>query len=171
MKKFSYIIFFILFFSCSSFADVYDHPAKPEFIYSQIPQMGSIKCKFRQVKYIHNISKPVESGGDFEFVENKGVYFHTNYPVKSEVNYTNKNYKEVNDIIKALSSKKYSALERDFNFYFESKNSNWILGMKPKKNSDAINFISCITIEGNSYIHKINIIQKNGNKTLLWFIK
>ena len=171
MKKLGLLTVFILFFICPAFADVFDYPAKPDVISSQIPKMESIKCRFRQTKYIHNISKPLVSGGDFEFVENKGVYFNTVYPVKSKVNYTNKNYKEVNDIIKAISSKKYSVLEKDFNFYFESKNQDWCLGMTPKKNSDAINFISCITIEGNSYIHKINIIQKNGNKTLLWFTK
>lgn len=152
-------------------ADVYSSPANLSDISRQIPKMDSIKCKFRQEKYLQNISKPLVSTGDFEFVENKGVYFYTQYPVKSTIDYTNKNYKQINDIIKAISTKKYSKLEKEFNFYFSKSLNTWSLGMKPKKNSNTYNYISSITIEGSNYIHKVDIQQKNGNKTVLWFTK
>lgn len=173
MKKFSFIsiIFLFLFFCSPVFADVYNSPAALESISTKIPQFGSIKCKFKQEKYIPNITKPLVSGGDFEFVENKGVYFYTTYPVKSVVDYTNKNYKQINDIIKAISSKKYSALEKEFSFFFTKQSENWTLGMKPKKNSKAYNYISSITVNGVDYIYKIEIAQTNGNKTVIWFKK
>ena len=170
MKKVS-LIFLLLFLCSSAFAGVYDFPTNLKTISNQIPKMGSIKCKFRQEKRLQNIAKPIISSGNFEFTENKGVRFITQYPIQSTVDYTNKNYKQINDIIHAISTKKYSKLEKEFHFFFEGDTNLWTLGMKPKENSNAYNYISSITISGAEYIHKIDIQQTNGNKTILWFTK
>ena len=162
----------MLFFLCNSvFAGVYDYPAKLESVVSQIPKMENVDCKFRQEKHLKNIAKPIVSGGDFKFVKNKGVYFYTTYPIKSYVDYTNQNYKQINDVIKALTSKKYSKLEKEFKFYMTKNSNQWTLGMRPKEKSGAYNYLSNITIEGDNYIRKIDIVQTNGNMTKIWFIK
>ena len=171
MKKFSFIILLFFIISCPVLADVYKFPSNFESISKQIPKIHSIKCKFKQEKHLQNISKPLISSGDFEFVENKGVYFHTLYPFESTVDYTNKNYKQINDIINAISAKKYSILEREFYFFYEGNINKWTLVMKPKKNSNAYNYISSITLNGADYINKIIIKQTNGNMTTLWFTK
>ena len=172
MKKISILfIIFLIFCIPAGANDVYNHPATLEQISNQIPEMKSVKCKFKQEKHLQNIQKPLVSGGDFEFLENKGVYFHTKYPVESTVDYTNKNYKQINDIVKAISTKKYSKLEKEFDFYYQGKLENWALGMKPKKTSGAYNYISDITINGSDYINKLDITQTNGNKTVIWFTK
>ena len=170
-KIISIFIISIYCFITPVFADVYDYPVNLRNIADQIPEMQSIKCKFKQEKTIPNISKPLISSGDFEFVKNKGVYFNTTYPIKSSVDYTNKNYKQVNDIVNAISAKRYEKLEKEFNFYFTGKSTNWTLGLKPKQNSPAKNYIASITISGSNYISQININQTNGNKTAIWFIK
>jgi len=171
MGKYISVIILLLSFACSAFADVYNSPTNLENISRYIPKMGSIKCKFKQEKYLKNIEKPLVSSGDFEFAEKNGVYFYTKYPVQSTVDYTNKNYKQINDVVNAVSTKKYSRLEKEFNFYYEGNSDKWTLGMKPKKTSNAYNYVSSITIDGTDYINKINIIQTNGNKTVLWFTK
>lgn len=164
-------IIFLSFYSTSVFADVYDNPVKLQTISAQIPDMKSLKCKFKQEKYINNIQKPLVSSGDFEFVEGKGVYFHTTYPIDSTADYTNKNYKQINDVVNAIQSKKYSPLEKNFSFYFEQNDKDWTLGMKPKENSNTSGFISNITVTGSDYIKQIIIKQSNGNKTVIWFTK
>jgi len=173
MKKYNFIftifILFNLFLPVQ--ADVYEYPAGLGSIAGKIPEMESIKCKFKQEKTMPNISKPLVSGGDFEFVKNKGVYFNTTYPIKSSANYTNKNYKQVNDIVNAISAKKYERLEKEFSFFFTGKSDNWTLGLKPKQNSPVKDYISSITIQGSDYISMIKISQTNGNKTVIWFTK
>lgn len=171
VKKISLSILISIFISIQVIADVYDHPISLKTLSTEIPNMGSIKCKFRQEKHLQNIDKPLVSSGDFEFIENRGVYFYTQYPIKSTVDYTNKNYKQINEVVKAISTKKYSRLDKDFEFFYEKKNASWNLGMKPRRNSEAYNFISSITINGTDYINKISILQTNGNKTILWFTK
>ncbi len=171
MRKIFFVVFIILIFPCFAFGDVYDYPQSLENISKQIPKPENIKCKFKQERYLKNIKNPIVSGGDFEFVKSKGVCFLTTYPVVTKTDYTNKNYRQINDIISAISSKKYSKIEKEFNFYYEVKNSDWTLGMKPKKNSKTSDFIKSITICGKDYIKKIETSQTNGNKTVLWFIK
>ena len=167
------IILLIIIFSAISptFGNVYEHPSDLDGIIKQIPKIGSIKCKFRQEKHLQNISKPLVSSGDFEFTVNKGVHFHTLQPVESTISYTNKNYKQINDVINAISTKKYSKIDREFNFFFEGDFKKWSLGMKPKKQSKSYDYITFITIDGTDYINKISIWQTNGNRTVLWFIK
>ena len=170
MKKFSLIIIFLLL--CHPvFADVFDYPSSLENIFNQTPKITSIKCKFKQEKYIPNITKPIVSEGDFKFIENEGVTFYTTYPVKSVTDYSNKNYKQINNVINAISSKKYSKLEKEFSFFYTNKSNNWIIGLKPKKNSNAFDYISSITIYGTDYINRVDIKQINGNKTKIWFEK
>ncbi len=161
----------LLFIALPAFADVYDYPVKLANIYSRLPQIKNLKCTFKQEKYLQNISKPVISGGDFEFIEGKGVYFHTTYPIKSTADYTNKNYKQINEVVKAVSTKKYSGLEKEFSFFYTDNADFWTLGMKPKEQSSAGNVISSITVTGTDYINQIDIEQTNGNKTKIWFQK
>ena len=168
MKK---ILIFLILLLNFSFAQIFDNPAKLENVIGNIPKIKSIKCKFKQEKRLNNISKPIISKGDFEFIENKGVYFNTTYPIESRTDYTNKKYKQINEIIEAVSKKRYSKLEREFDFYYIGNIANWSLGLKPKKNSDSYNFIKSIVIEGKDYINKISIHQINGNSTIIWFIK
>lgn len=169
MKRFSLLILSILFLFNPVFADLYSKQATPDYISKNLPALNSIECKFRQEKTLTNISKPVVSSGDFKFVKGEGVYFYTKYPVQTKADYTNKNYKQINSIIKAISAKKYSKL--DFDFYYEGNISKWSLGMKPKKTSDAYTVLNSITIDGTDYINKITILQTNGNKTVIWFTK
>lgn len=170
MKKI--LIILILFISNFCYADVFNNPSKIENIINKLPELKSIKCKFKQEKTVSKNLKPLISGGDFEFIENKGVYFYTKYPYEVKTDYTAKNYKQINEIIKAISKKQYSSLEKEFYFYFEGDETNWILGLKPKKTSKSNNVLSSITIKGDkSKINEIKISQKNGCRTSIWLQK
>ncbi|MCR5261969.1 MAG: outer membrane lipoprotein carrier protein LolA [Candidatus Gastranaerophilales bacterium] len=171
MKKFSIFFFIFIIATNSVFADVFDSPAKVKQLAAQIPVMDSISCKFKQEKYLKNIEKPLISYGNFEYKKNIGIVFDTTYPVQLKTSYTNENRKQINSVINAISSKKYSELEREFDFFFEERNNNWTLGLKPKQSQNSSKILKSITISGNAIIENIEILQNNGNKTVLWFTK
>ena len=171
MKKFSLLLLSFVLFTNLVYADLFSSQHSLESISKKIPEIHSIKCNFKQEKHLNNISKTLVSSGDFEFIENKGVIFYTKFPFESVTDYTDKGYKQVNDIIKAISSKRFNRIEKEFDFYYETNGTNWSLGMKPKSSSSAANYISSIIIEGTDYINKITINQMNGNKTFIWFTK
>ncbi|MCD7878797.1 MAG: hypothetical protein LUG16_02550 [Candidatus Gastranaerophilales bacterium] len=168
-KIYCLLLIFLLFISGSVNANQND-AVKIDSLIKELPEFNSISCKFKQEKQLQNISKPIISGGNFKFTKNEGIVFETTYPIKSEVSYTNKNYKQINEIIKAISSKNYSKIEKEFLIYFEKKDSNWKLTLKPEQNSKTQEVLNSITIEGSEIINKIIIDLKNGNKTTIWFM-
>ena len=89
--------------------------------------------------------------------------------IKSTTSYTNKDCEQINDIIMAISNKKFSKLDNKFDFYYQSRDENWTLGLKPKQNTVTDKYIDSITIDGNRYIKKIVILMKDGSKTTQWF--
>ena len=166
INKFLLTIFILISFISTANASLYDKPTKISEFINELPKLNkNINCKFKQEKHITNIATPITSGGNFRFIKDKGVYFETTYPIKSNVSYTNQDYKQINDIILAISNKKYSKLEKEFDFFYKRNNNNWTLGL-----SQVINYLNSITIEGEDNINKININLKNGNSTILWFI-
>lgn len=170
IKFISLFFIYAFIFFVPAFANVWNNKSSTESIIPKLPELNDITCKFKQEKIIPDIDKALISSGDFKFIKNEGVYFYINYPVQSTVDYTNKNYKQINDVIKAIASKKYKKLEKEFDFYFENmNNNNWKLGLKPKEKT--AEFLSSIIIEGSDYIQKIKIEMINGNITTIWFTK
>ena len=169
MKNKLFLTFLLLFFALTARADVFDYPSKISDFINKIPQVTDITCDFKQQKDIKNVKKPVVSGGKFTFDKKKGVVFETLYPVKSTVSYNNRDYKQINDVIKAISDKKYSKIEAEFDFYFQNGKDKWTLGLKPKTSSKTKEILFSIEIYGSLQIDKIIIRTQNGNKTTIWF--
>ena len=167
--RFSTVFLLMFFLFQPARALVWDNPAPLEKIQTSLPDIKSIKCGFYQQKFLPDIEKPIVSSGSFEFIENEGVYFHIKSPVQAEINYTNKNYKQINDVINALSNKKYNKLEKEFDFYYEEEKDKdaWILGLKPKEK--AAGYLSSVVIEGRENISRIKIELINGCITKIVF--
>ena len=119
---------------------------------------------------IKNLQRPLLSEGNFRFVKGEGVYFETLYPIKSTVSYTNKEYKQINDIILAISNKKYSKIDREFDFFLSKNEDVWELELKPKTGSRSEKYLETLNIEGEKYINKIIITAKDGSRTTQWFL-
>ena len=156
-------IFFML--NLQSFANVFDYPKKISEFENNLPKLESINCKFSQEKIFPNSNVILKSSGDFEFKENIGVTFYTTYPIKSTTSYTTKEYRQINNIILAISKKNYSKLEKEFKFFFINQGNTWTLGLVPQKNSPAYNYLNSIEISGSDYIKKMTIITKDGTRT------
>lgn len=173
MKLFN--LFLILLLACAGvYAEVFENPSDIDTIKNNVSEIRDIKCKFKQEKHMQGLTKTLISGGNFEFKKGSdgGIYFYTTYPIKSTIEYSNRTYRQINDIINAISTGKYSKLERDFEFYYELAIEGWVFGLRPKVNSGAYNYLDFIKVEGKSdLIQKIDITQKNGNRTEIWFIE
>ena len=162
------ILSFFIFLS-SVDASVFDNKIDAKSLSEKLPKLDSISCKFKQERKLKNIDKVLVSGGDFKFDKNDGIFFETTYPIKSTTSYSNKDNQQINDIILAISNKKYSKLDKMFDFYYEKKDLIWALGLKPKEKTPSDKYISSIIIEGTDYINKIEILMKDGSATTQWF--
>jgi len=134
----------------------------------ELPDMDSINCKFRQEKVFSGMM--IKSSGDFVYEKNKGVTFYTTYPVKSTASYTTKEYRHINNVISAISSKNYSKLEKDFSFDFSKSGEFRTLKLAPKPASQAYGYLKTLEITcSKSKIDKIVISMCDGTKTSIWF--
>ena len=129
-----------------AYANVFEHEAQLDKIVKELPELNSIKCKFRQEKQISNIL--LKSSGDFTFDKGKGVIFYTTFPVKSTTSYTSREYRQINSVIAAISNKSYSRLQKDFKFYFHREAQRWELGLIPKSGTPAYDYLKSIEING-----------------------
>lgn len=168
VKKFL-IIFIILFMSLPAFADVFNHPQKLSYIIQNLPEFNNIKCKFEQEKALPGSNVILKSSGNFEFEKEKGIVFKTTFPVQSETNYNTDGYKQINDIINAISNKNYGKIEAVFDFYFEQKGGKWTLGLVPKKSKQPSKYIKSIEIEGEKNISMMKITTQNSVVTKIRF--
>ena len=167
MKKIFILI--LLFLTSPVFAGLYDKEEPLNNISKKIPALNNISCKFRQEKQASNIV--LKSSGNFVFDKSKGVTFYTTYPIKSTTSYSTREYKQINNVISAISNKSYSRLEKDFKFYFQKENDIWTLALMPKQTSQAYNYLKTIEITGEAEkINKIMILTCDKTKTTIWFI-
>lgn len=168
LKKFLVVIFLTLFVTQCAFADnIFDYPANAVDVAEKLPQLKSVSCKFTQEKTLKN--KTLKSGGNFQFIKDKGVIFETLYPVKTTSSYTSSQNKQISDIIKGIASKDYSFINKNFNLFYMSENLNWTVALTPKKKSPAYDHIESIIIYGRDDINKLNINTSNGTSTSINF--
>jgi len=162
-------IFFITMQTAA--AGVFDHPQKLSEIYPQLPQLHSVNCKFKQEKTLPNTATTLTSSGDFQFIKDKGVVFKTTYPIESTTSYNASEFKQINEVIRAISNKSYSKIENIFDFYFTKTGEIWTLGFIPKKSHQSAKYLASVEIEGQNDISKIIIIMKNSTRTTIRFYK
>ena len=163
------IILLYLSFVLTCNATVYNNKISAKELSKILPTLNDIDCKFKQEKVLKNINKPLISGGNFSFKKQEGIFFDTTYPIKTTTSYTNKDCEQINDIIMAISNKKFTKLDSKFNFYYEKLENIWILGLRPKEKTNIDKYIDSITIKGLDNIQEIVILMKDGSKTTQWF--
>ena len=75
-------------------------------IAEQIPELKNVSCTFTQKKTRNDVE--LNSGGNFQFIEGKGVIFETMYPIHMITGYESPRTKHINDIILAVAKKDYT---------------------------------------------------------------
>ncbi len=162
------ILFATLFIAQSTMANgIFDNPTTPWDVAEKLPPLDNISCKFTQEKSFKN--KTVKSGGNFEFIKDKGVIFETLYPVKSTSTYTSEGNKQINGIITGIANKNYSYINKNFNLFYISSATDWTLALKPKEKSPAFGQLESIIINGTNNINKMIIKTTNGVTTEINF--
>ncbi len=175
MKHFGITIFiFLLITGLKSFAEnIFENKIDAKTASQKIPQFESTSCKFSQEKYMKTAQAHIKSSGNFKFLKDRGVIFETLYPIQSTATYTKGQNKIVNSIIRAISSKNYSYLEKNFDTYYKSTNNIWFLALKPKSANEMNGEILSIIIKGTKNNNRGTIsqiiIDAKGTKTTLSF--
>lgn len=174
MKKNILLLALLLFaiYKNAYASDIFNHPISAEDASKKMPVFENKTCKFTQNKYLTSSKINLTSGGNFQFIKDKGVNFETTYPIQAKNSYTTADNKQINSIVKAVVNKNFSYIEKNFDLYYMPLNSSqWIFALKPKSKSPLNKSLKslCITgenINNSGIITKMTISTENNTTTI-----
>ena len=156
----------------------------------RVAQVSVLRGEFAQEKRIEGFKNPLRSQGRFLLARDKGVVWTTLKPFPSEVVLTRERIlsrqrdgstrveldarqqpalRAVNEMMFALMSGDVKALTGRFDAQAQLlPGSDWKLVLKPKPGAVAQAFTS-ITLEGDRYVRRVGIDERNGDRTQLQF--
>ena len=174
MKKTALLVLFFFLYSAAAGAQsVFSYKTTAENAAKNTPAFESTSCKFSQEKLMKSSNMTLKSGGNFKFIKDKGVIFETTYPIQSTASYTSGQNKVVNRVIKSITNKDYSYLEKNFDLYHMNTKTGWVLALTPKAGGQLQGEMKNIQIfgtntNGKGHINKI-IIDATSIKTTQTF--
>lgn len=177
MKRIILFIFTIILTSFTQIAfaeEIFNHSISAVKAASIMPAFENASCKFEQTKFLKASSTALKSGGNFNFIKDKGVIFETTYPIQSTTSYTSEQNKRISSIIKSIINKNYTYLEKNFDLYYQpGSETTWILALKPKTTGQLKGELCSIIIYGmtNNQVGTITkmIIDTSNTKTTISF--
>ena len=159
-------------------------------VQQRVAQVTVLRGEFTQEKRIEGFKNPLRSQGRFLLARDKGVVWTTLKPFPSEVVLTRDRIlsrqrdgstrveldarqqpalRAVNEMMFALMSGDVKALTGRFDAQPQLlPNNGWKLVLKPKPGAVAQAFNS-ITLEGDRYVRRVGIDERNGDRTQLQF--
>ena len=159
-------------------------------VQQRVAQVTVLRGEFTQEKRIEGFKNPLRSQGRFLLARDKGVVWTTLKPFPSEVVLTRDRIlsrqrdgstrveldarqqpamRAVNEMMFALMSGDVKALTGRFDAHPQLlPNNGWKLVLKPKPGAVAQAFNS-ITLEGDRYVRRVGIDERNGDTTQLQF--
>ena len=159
-------------------------------VQQRVAQVTVLRGEFTQEKRIEGFKNPLRSQGRFLLARDKGVVWTTLKPFPSEVVLTRDRIlsrqrdgstrveldarqqpalRAVNEMMFALMSGDVKALTGRFEAQPQLlPNNGWKLVLKPKPGAVAQAFNS-ITLEGDRYVRRVGIDERNGDTTQLQF--
>jgi len=159
-------------------------------VQQRVAQVTVLRGEFTQEKRIEGFKNPLRSQGRFLLARDKGVVWTTLKPFPSEVVLTRDRIlsrqrdgstrveldarqqpalRAVNEMMFALMSGDVKALTGRFDAQPQLLPDNgWKLVLKPRPGAVAQAFVS-ITLEGDRYVRRVGIDERNGDRTQLQF--
>jgi hypothetical protein len=135
---------------------------------------------------LSEIPRPLIATGEFTFVRDLGVYWHTRQPFDSVVVLTGAGLAQSDEgrpaqrisadeqpavrliatIFMSLFTLDTQRLSRDFDLYFERQDDRWTIGLKPRSKAIAGVF-SQATVSGAQDVEQIVFTDAQGDRTVI----
>ena len=132
---------FYCFLPANAQDSIFNHKITPQQAAKFLPAFNSTSCKFNQTKILVNkgsTNVTLKSGGDFQFIKDKGVIFETKYPIESVSSYTS----------------------------YIKPSEQWELVLVPKPASSAAQHLKMIYLKGNKHISFLAIETVNSKTSI-----
>lgn len=148
-----------------------------------------LKGQFRHSKHLGEIPRPLIATGEFTFVRDLGVYWHTQQPFDSVVVLTGVGLAQwdggapalrvaadeqpavrvIANIFMALFTLDVAVLSRDFDLYGDvavKQEGGWIIGLKPR-NAGIASVFAQATVAGSDDVEQVVLTDARGDRTVI----
>jgi Outer membrane lipoprotein carrier protein LolA len=144
-----------------------------------------LRGQFTHSRSLSEIPRPLIATGDFLFVRDLGVYWHTRQPFDSIVILTEAGIVQADEgaapqriaageqpvrfiakIFMALFTLDVASLRRDFDLYGGQPDDRWIIGLKPRTRAIAGVF-SQATVSGTADVEQVVLTDARGDRTII----
>ena len=179
--------------SLAAFADegVFAHPQTADGVRAllsaparELGQALALRGRFEQRKYLRELPQPLRSEGDFLFVRDLGIIWHTRQPLDTELVLTATGMRQLDGgrltmtvstseqpalqvalrLFMALFSLDVAMLSGDFKLYGQAQEERWQLGLRPRQAALSQVFDEA-RISGAHAVERIELRDRNGDRT------
>lgn len=175
-------------------ADPFTHPVTDEAQLraalsrpaAKLEKAQVLKGQFTHTRYLREIPRPLIATGEFTFVRDLGVYWHTRQPFDSVVILTEAGIVQADEggapariaageqpavrlvakIFMALFTLDVASLRRDFDLYGGQHDDRWAIGLKPRTKAIAGVF-SQATVTGAADVEQVVLTDARGDRTVI----
>ena len=152
----------------------------------ELAQTRVLRGKFIHRKYLGDIPAPLESSGEFMFLRDRGLYWHTQTPFDSVFVLTPQGMSQTDEggralklssdqqpalrvaarIFMALFAVDLKALDGEFNLFGIGTAGGWQLGLRPKNAALAQVFTEGI-VSGGAHVRQVELRDAHGDRTVI----
>jgi hypothetical protein len=202
MNRLTLVFLFATFGIATSMAaetDVFAHPSSADDLAKNllaapardIARTQVLRGRFLHRKYLSEIPAPLEAVGEFVFVRERGLYWHTQKPFDSvfvltptAMSQTDEGGKAIKldaatqpavraaaGIFMALFAVDLKALDKDFQLFGQpgAKEGQWLLGLRPKNTALNAVFTQAV-ISGAAQVRQVELRDGHGDRTVIELI-
>ena len=157
--------------------DLFEHPQTPAqaetALRAAMPGLGQMQVlrgRFSQRKFLREIPRPLTSTGEFLLVRDRGIWWHTQTPLESELTLTPGGAAQQQlaaSIFFALFALDLDTLARNFDLFVMDSGEpkpQWLLGLQPRDATLAAWFQQA-TISGGLHVQRITLFEAAGDRT------
>ena len=175
---------FVLLMCVPAFAeDLFAHPKTPAqaetLLRAAMPELGQVQVlrgRYTQRKFLREIPRPLTSTGEFLLVRERGVWWHTQTPLDSELiliggskaksgsSPQQPGLEMAASVFFALFTLDLDTLSRSFDLFLTQSGSRWTLGLRPR---DAAlgSWFEKATISGSARVEQVTLFEAAGDRT------
>ena len=163
--------------------DPFTHPQTPaqaeSILRAAMPDFGQVQLlrgRYTQRKFLREIPRPLISTGEFLLVRDRGVWWHTQTPLDSELILIGRSAagsgggsqqpgpEMAASAFFALFTLDLDALARSFDLFLTQTGSEWALGLRPRDAALA-SWFEKATISGSSRVDQVTLFEAAGDRT------
>lgn len=176
------------------YADLFENPVQMgqhetlDRVGERLQQVNVLRADFRQEKQMKMLRRPLLSSGTYLFAAEHGIYWHTVKPFDSVFMLTPQAIYQKSagsealavdvatkpalagftQVFLSLFSGDSQVLEEKFALFFQGKDEDWQLGLRPK-GMVMKKVIDRLVLQGGETVTQLDIFEANGDHTRIFF--